>query len=101
MTFVQRAANSANSVATETISTLSDIGTALAEGAVVAAKDIRAGIQEDRIRPGTVFLAAAIGLVAVVELPVVVAAGGVALVVSKLRNRTPAEPAGDATVTSN
>jgi hypothetical protein len=40
--------NYANSAATETISTLSDIGTALAEGTVVAAGDVPASIQEDR-----------------------------------------------------
>jgi hypothetical protein len=59
---------------------------------VVTAKDIRAGIQEGHIRPRTVIAAAAIGLVAVVEWPVLVAAGGVAVIVGKLRSRSTETP---------
>jgi hypothetical protein len=90
MTLIERATKSANSLADETVSTVSQIGTAVADGVVVTAKDIRAGIQEGHIRPRTVIAAAAIGLVAVVEWPVLVAAGGVAVIASKLRSR-PAE----------
>jgi len=90
MTLIERATKSANSLADETVSTVSQIGTAVADGVVLTAKDIRAGIQEGHIRPRTVIAAAAIGLVAVVEWPVLIAAGGVAVIVSKLRNR-PAE----------
>jgi len=88
MTLIERATKSANSLADETVSTVSQIGTAVADGVVVTAKDIRAGIQEGHIRPRTVIAAAAIGLVAVVEWPVLVAAGGVAVIVSKLRSRS-------------
>ena len=90
MTLIERATKSANSLADETVSTVSQIGTAVADGVVLTAKDIRAGIQEGHIRPRTVIAAAAIGLVAVVEWPVLIAAGGAAVIVSKLRNR-PAE----------
>lgn len=92
MTLIERATKSANSLADETVSTVSQIGTAVADGVVVTAKDIRAGIQEGHIRPRTVIAAAAIGLVAVVEWPVLVAAGGVAVIVGKLRSRSTETP---------
>ena len=92
MTLIERATKSANSLADETVSTVSKIGTAVADGVVVTAKDIRAGIQEGHIRPRTVIAAAAIGLVAVVEWPVLVAAGGVAVIASKLRSRSTETP---------
>ncbi|MGB8386371.1 hypothetical protein [Mycobacterium sp.] len=92
MTLIERATKSANSVADETVSTVSKIGTAVAEGVVVTAKDIRAGIHERRIRPRTVVAAAAVGLVAVAEWPVLLAAGGVAVIVSKLKNRPTETP---------
>jgi hypothetical protein len=92
MTLIERATKSANSLADETVSTVSQIGTAVADGVVVTAKDIRAGIQEGHIRPGTVIAAAAIGLVAVVEWPVLLAAGGVAVIVGKLRSRSTETP---------
>jgi hypothetical protein len=92
MTLIERATKSANSLADETVSTVSQIGTAVADGVVVAAKDIRAGIQEGHIRPRTVIAAAAIGLVAVVEWPVLVAAGGAAVIVGKLRSRSTETP---------
>ena len=92
MTLIERATKSANSLADETVSTVSQIGTAVADGVVVTAKDIRAGLQEGHIRPRTVIAAAAIGLVAVVEWPVLVAAGGVAVIASKLRSRSTETP---------
>ena len=92
MTLIERAIKSANSLADETVSTVSQIGTAVADGVVLTAKDIRAGIQEGHIRPRTVIAAAAIGLVAVVEWPVLVAAGGVAVIVGKLRSRSTETP---------
>lgn len=92
MTLIERATKSANSLADETVSTVSQIGTAIADGVVLTAKDIRAGIQEGHIRPRTVIAAAAIGLVAVVEWPVLVAAGGVAVIVGKLRSRSTETP---------
>jgi hypothetical protein len=92
VTLIERATKSANSLADETVSTVSQIGTAVADGVVVTAKDIRAGIQEGHIRPRTVIAAAAIGLVAVVEWPVLVAAGGVAVIASKLRSRSTETP---------
>jgi hypothetical protein len=92
MTLIERATKSANSLADETVSTVSQIGTAVADGVVVTAKDIRAGIQEGNIRPRTVIAAAAIGLVAVVEWPVLVAAGGAAVLVGKLRSRSTETP---------
>jgi hypothetical protein len=92
VTLIERATKSANSLADETVSTVSQIGTAVADGVVVTAKDIRAGIQEGHIRPRTVIAAAAIGLVAVVEWPVLVAAGGVAVIVGKLRSRSTETP---------
>jgi hypothetical protein len=92
MTLIERATKSANSLADETVSTVSQIGTAIADGVVLTAKDIRAGIQEGHIRPRTVIAAAAIGLVAVVEWPVLVAAGGVAVIASKLRSRPAKTP---------
>lgn len=88
MTLIERVTKSANSLADETVSTVSQVGTAVADGVVVTAKDIRAGIQEGNIRPRTVIAAAAIGLVAVVEWPVLIAAGGIAVIASKLRNRS-------------
>jgi hypothetical protein len=95
VTLIERATKSANSLAEETVSTVSQIGTAVAEGVVVTAKDIRAGLQEGHIRPGPAVAAAAIGLVAVVEWPVLVAAGGVAVIASKLRNRSTKTPGSD------
>ena len=92
MTLIERATKSANSLADETVSTVSQIGTAVADGVVLTAKDIRAGIQQGNIRPRTVIAAAAIGLVAVVEWPVLVAAGGVAVIASKLRSRSTETP---------
>jgi hypothetical protein len=92
VTLIERATKSANSLAEETVSTVSQIGTAVADGVVVTAKDIRAGLQDGHIRPGTVIAAAAIGLVAVVEWPILIAAGGVAVVASKLRNRSTETP---------
>jgi hypothetical protein len=92
VTLIERATKSANSLADETVSTVSQIGTAVADGVVLTAKDIRAGIQEGHIRPRTVIAAAAIGLVAVVEWPVLVAAGGVAVIVGKLRSRSTETP---------
>lgn len=92
MTLIERATKSANSVANQTVSTVSDIGTAVAEGVVVTTKDIRAGLQEGRIRPATVVIAGAIGLVTLVEWPAIVAAGGIYLIVSKLRNRQTETP---------
>ncbi|MFZ0229371.1 MAG: hypothetical protein WA622_05780 [Mycobacterium sp.] len=92
MTLIERATKSANSLADETVSTVSQIGTAVADGVVLTAKDIRTGIQEGNIRPRTVIAAAAIGLVAVVEWPVLVAAGGVAVIASKLRSRSTETP---------
>jgi hypothetical protein len=88
VTLIERATKSANSLAEETVSTVSEIGTAIAEGVVVTANDIRADIRERRIRPRTVVAATAIGLVGVAELPVLIAAGGVAVVVSKFKNRS-------------
>jgi hypothetical protein len=90
VTLIERATKSANSVANQTVSTVSDLGTAVAEGVVVTTKDIRAGLQAGRIRPATVVAAGAIGLVALVEWPVLVAAGGAYVVYRKLRSR-PAE----------
>ena len=88
MTLIERATKSANSLADETVSTVSKIGTAVADGVVVTAKDIRAGIQEGNIRPRTMIAAATIGLVAVVEWPVLIAAGAGAVLVGKLRSRS-------------
>jgi hypothetical protein len=92
VTLIERATKSANSVANQTVSTVSDIGTAVAEGVVVATKDIRTGMQEGRIRPATVVVAGAIGLITLVEWPLIVAAGGAYVVVRKLRNRPTEEP---------
>lgn len=90
MTLIERATKSANAVATETVSTVSKVGTALAEGVVVTANDIRTGMRDGHVRPRTVVAASAIGLIAIVEWPVIVAAGGVALIANKMRKR-PAE----------
>lgn len=92
MTLIERATKSANSVANETVSTVSRIGSAAAEGVVVTARDIHAGIRKGRIRPHTVIAAAAIGLVSVIELPVLVAAGGAAVILRKLNNRSTETP---------
>ncbi|SOJ56360.1 hypothetical protein MSIMFB_03837 [Mycobacterium simulans] len=92
MSLVDRATKSASSVAGETVSTVSQLATALAEGVVVTTRDIRTGVREGRIRPRTVFTTAAIGLVAVAEWPVLVAGGGVALVASKLKSRSSEAP---------
>jgi hypothetical protein len=87
VTLIERATKSANSVANQTVSTVSELGSAVAEGVVVTTKDIRAGLQEGRIRPATVVVAGAIGLITLVEWPVIVAAGGVYVIARKLRNR--------------
>jgi hypothetical protein len=87
VTLIERATKSANSVANQTVSTVSELGSAVAEGVVVTTKDIRAGLQEGRIRPATVVAAGAIGLITLVEWPVIVAAGGAYLIARKLRNR--------------
>jgi hypothetical protein len=92
VTLIERATRSANSVADQTVSTVSQIGTAVAEGVVVTTRDIRTGMREGHIRPRTAVAAAAIGLIAVVEWPVLLAAGGVAIVASKLRKRSPETP---------
>ncbi|CDO89825.1 hypothetical protein AWC29_00720 [Mycobacterium triplex] len=89
MTLIERATKSANSVADQTVSTVSQIGTAVAEGVVVTTRDIRTGMREGNIRPRTAVIAAAVGLIAVVEWPILLAAGGVALLASKLKKRTP------------
>ena len=101
MTLIERATKSANSLAEETVSTVSQIGTAVAEGVVVTAKDIRAGLKEGQIRPATVIAAAAIGLVAVVEWPVLVAAGGLAVIATKLRKRPTETPQSTETLESD
>ena len=88
MTLVERATKSANSVANQTVSTVSHIGTAVADGVVVTAQDLRTGLQDGHIRPGTVLAAAAIGLIAVVEWPVLLPAAGIAVIYSKLKNRS-------------
>jgi hypothetical protein len=87
MTLIERATNSANTVATETVSTVSKAGTAIAEGVVVTVRDVRTGIKDGRIRGRTVVVASAIGLFAVVEWPVLVAVGGAAVIYSKLKKR--------------
>jgi hypothetical protein len=92
VTIIERATKSANSVANQTVSTVSDLGTAVAEGVVVTTKDIREGLQEGRIRPATVVAAGAIGLVALVEWPLLLAAGGAYVVFRKLRNRPTETP---------
>ncbi|WP_133160875.1 hypothetical protein [Mycobacterium ahvazicum] len=89
MTLIERATKSANSVADQTVSTVSQIGTAVAEGVVVTTRDIRTGMREGHIRPRTAVVAAAVGLIAVVEWPLLLAAGGVALLASKLKKRSP------------
>ncbi len=91
MTLIERATKSANTVATETVSTASKVGTAIAEGVVVTARDVRTGIKDGRIRGRTVVIASAIGLFAVVEWPILVAVGGAAVLYSKLKKR-PDEP---------
>ncbi|WAC93086.1 hypothetical protein [Mycobacterium sp. Aquia_213] len=89
MTIIERATKSANSVADQTVSTVSQIGTAIAEGVVVTTRDIRTGMREGHIRPRTAVVAAAVGLIAVVEWPLLLAAGGVAVLASKLKKRSP------------
>lgn len=91
MTFFQRAVDSANSLAADTVSTVSAVGTAVAEAAVSTTNDIRTGIRSGRVRPATVVAAAAVGAVCTVEFPVLLAAGGVALVISKLKQQHAAE----------
>ncbi|MEZ0352950.1 hypothetical protein [Mycobacterium sp. pR1184] len=99
MTLIERATKSANSVADQTVSTVSQIGTAVAEGVVVTTRDIRTGMREGHIRPRTAVVAAAVGLIAVVEWPLLLAAGGVALLASKLKKPSPeAETDGAAVV---
>lgn len=87
MTFIERATKTAQSVADGAVATVSEVGTAIAEGVVVATDDIRSGIRTGTIRPVTVIAAASVGLIAVLEWPVLVAAGGIALVATKLRKR--------------
>jgi hypothetical protein len=99
-TLIERATKSANSVANQTVSTVNDLGAAVAEGVVVTTKDIRAGLKEGRVRPVTLAAAAAIGVVAIVELPVLVAAGGVWLVWTKFRKGQPDAPAEEAEATA-
>lgn len=94
MTLIERATKSANSVAEQTVSTVGQVGTAIAEGVVVTVEDIRAGLHDGHIRPRTVLAAAAIGLIAVVEWPVLVVAGGTAMIAGKLKSR-PIEPGDD------
>jgi hypothetical protein len=89
VTLIERATKSANSVADQTVSTVSQIGTAVAEGVVVTTRDIRSGMREGHIRPRTAIVAAAVGLIAVVEWPLLLAAGGVAVVASKLKKKSP------------
>jgi hypothetical protein len=47
-------------------------------------------MRDGHVRPRTVVAASAIGLIAIVEWPVIVAAGGGALIANKMRKR-PAE----------
>lgn len=84
---IERATKSANSVANQTVSTVTEIGTSVADGVVVTVNDLRTGILEGNIRPRTVIVAAAIGLIAVVEWPVLLAAGGAFVIASKLKRR--------------
>jgi hypothetical protein len=95
VTLIERATKSANSVADQTVSTVSQIGTAVAEGVVVTTRDIRSGMREGHIRPRTAIVAAAIGLIAVVEWPLVLAAGGVYVVARKLKKKSPEADATD------
>lgn len=90
MTLIERATKSANTVAAQTVSTASRIGAAVADGVIVTAQDLRTGLQDGHIRPRTVLAAAAVGLIAVVEWPVLVAAAGAAVIYSKLGNRSTA-----------
>ncbi|MEI7717035.1 MAG: hypothetical protein WCI78_13255 [Mycobacterium sp.] len=79
---------SVSSVADETVSTVSKIGTAVAEGVLVTVQEVRTGIKQRRIRPRTVVVAAVIGLVGAAELPLLLAAGGAAVIVSKFKNQS-------------
>jgi hypothetical protein len=88
VTLIERATKSANLVADQTVSTVSQIGTAVAEGVVVTTRDLRTGMREGTIRPRTAVVAAALGLIAVVEWPILLAAGGVAVVAGKLTKRS-------------
>jgi hypothetical protein len=88
VTFLERAANSANSLASDTVTTVSSVGTALAEAVVSTTTDLRTGIRTGRVRPATVAAAAAIGAITVVEFPILVAIGGAALIVNKLMNQS-------------
>ena len=94
MTLIDRATKSASSVADQTVSTVSQIGTALAEGVVVTTRDIRTGMREGHIRPRTAVVAATVGFIAVVEWPLLLAAGGVAVLASKLKKRNPEAESG-------
>ena len=89
MTLIERATKSANSVADQTVSTVSQIGTAVAEGVVVTTRDIRTGMRGGHIRPRTAVVAAAVGLIAVVEWPILLAAGGAVVLAGKLKKRSP------------
>ncbi len=95
MNLIERTTESANSFARDTVSTVSEVSAALAEGVVATAEGIKEGVQTGRVAPGTMFTAATLGLVAIAEWPVLVAAGGIALVASKLKNRFPDEPGED------
>ncbi|KAA1249362.1 hypothetical protein F0Q45_15500 [Mycobacterium simiae] len=92
MTLIERATKSATSVANETVTTISQVGNAVAEGVAITISDIQEGIREGRVRPHTIVAAAAIGLVTLVEWPVVVAAGGAAVIVGKLKKRPSKDP---------
>ena len=88
MALIQRTITSVNSVADETVTTVSQIGTAIAEGIVVTVDDVRTGLRQRRIRPRTVVAAAVIGLIGAAELPLLLAAGGAAVLVSNFRNQS-------------
>ena len=92
MTIIERAGKSVNSVADETVSAVSEIGVAVAEGVIVTAKGISGGIQSRDIGPITVIGAVAFGVIGIIEWPVLVAAGGAAVIVSKLRKRRNGAP---------
>ncbi|MHA7651695.1 hypothetical protein ACX9NE_22270 [Mycobacterium sp. ML4] len=95
MTLLERATKSVNSVADETVATVSQLGRAIADGVVITANDIRDGIRERRIRPRPVVAAAAIGLVAAAEWPVVLAVGGASVLVNKLKSQSAEAGDGD------
>jgi hypothetical protein len=91
MNVLDRAATSANSLAEDTVSSVSSVGTALAEAVVNTTRDIQSGVRSGRIRPATAVAAAALGGICVVEFPVILAVAAVALVISKLRDRNSTE----------